>query len=309
MTNEELRAQGPPEVVDNTMRSVVRDCWRKGYWFFRGADYATTPAYFIFGQAWQLMLVEWYNHQDEMKERRDPAFREEVLNSCLQVGTKHWEESGTIGVRNDTLDNLHLLFRHYVANFPHDPFKVIGSESGWEWPIKGTPYSLGGSLDQYIEWKPYGTLVMENKTTGTYLTDSYIEQWSFSNQVSQYIWYLTQLKGKEVFGCLMNLATKNIPKKKAPDNLFARNLERRSLFQLEKFIEEILLDIKDIEREWDRWVWPKASNPINCAGGIGRSPCLFRPLCKVDADPWNIDPTQFEGIVWREEKWEPWKRG
>ena len=167
----------------------------------------------------------------------------------------------------------------------------------------------GGSLDAYLEWPGYGLLVLENKTTGSYLTDNYIDSWSFSSQVTQYIWYLTQLQGKEIFGCLMNMACKRIPKKKTPDALFARDLQKRSPFQLEEFEEEVFAQIKDIEKEWNRWLWPRTRNHVECAGGIGKSPCLFRPLCKAQTKPWDLeDPTSFEGIVWREGPWEPWKR-
>lgn len=308
MTDTELREQGPPKIIDNSIRTTLGKnggCWRQSYFFFRGIEHRITPPYFVFGQAWQLMQVHWYSFQEEVDAGISPERRKEIVDSCLNVGTKHWIESGTYERRNDSLTTLHTLFRLYVEEHPKEIFKVLGSEKGWEWPIIGTPYSLGGSLDHYIERKEWGTLAMENKTTGIYLTDQYIEQWSYSPQVTTYIWYLSQLLGREIFGCYMNLATKRIPKA----NVFSRPLERRSSFQLEEFLENVLEDFADLEKMWDRWNWPKTANPINCAGGIGKSPCLFRPFCLMDAHPWEVDVTLTENMQWRPEKWEPWKRG
>jgi len=307
MEDKELREGGPPTTYDNTMRGTYRSCPRKMYWFLRGLDYEQTPSYFTFGKVWQIVLDAWYSPQTDSTMGTDAIYAHGMR--ALEVGRKAWDDEGCVGSRNDTWENLELLFKHYIGQYPTEPFRVVGTEKGWEWPLAGTPYFLGGSLDGYIEWEGYGLLVMENKTSGVYLTDQYIRQWNFANQITQYIWFLTRFLGKEIFGCLMNMATKRIPKKKAPDSLFARDLQKRSSWELEQFEEDILLDIKDIEREWERWIWPKSGNPIECVGGIGKAPCLFQSLCSVDAKPWEIDPMNYQGLIWRKEKWEPWKRG
>lgn len=304
--DKSMREEGPPLTFDNTMRGTFRSCPRKFYWFWRGLDYATTPPYFTFGRAWQAILDKWYTPQ--VTQSMSPTEIYAKMEDALEAGRQVWAEDGAIGSGVNTIENLEELFKHYVGTYPVEPFVVVGAEKGWEWPIAGTPYFLGGSLDDYVQWQPYGYLIMENKTSGVYLNDQYIRGWSFAQQVSQYIWYLTQLKGDEVFGCLMNMACKRIPKKKTPDALFARNLETRDPFELEEFIESTLLDIKDIEREWERWKWQKTVNQIECVGGIGKSPCLFQGLCQAKAKPWELDPLAYAGIKWREEKWEPWLR-
>ena len=308
-TDKELRSGGPPSTYDWTMRSTFRSCPRKLYFFLRGLDYANTPPYFTFGKAWQATLDQWYDPQ--VGEDWLPDSIVQHYLRALEGGRKVWAEDGVEGFTPNDCATMELLFQHYVSTYPLEPFKVIGTEKGWEWPFRDTPYYLGGSLDGYIEWSPYGVLVMENKTTGLYLGDQFLKQWNFSGQVTQYTWYLVQLMGEEIFGCLMNMASKRIPKTKAPTNLFARDLQKRSPFQLEEFEQGVLLDIQDIEREWDRWAWPKTLNPIECVGGIGRAPCLFQPLCLTEAHPWELDPSTWarEGITSRDGDWCPWKRG
>lgn len=302
-----MREAGPPTTYDWTLLSQFVGCARKFYWFYRGLDYVSIPAYFTFGKAWQATLDAWYTNQtvDGMSPTEIFTKGEEALES----GRRVWLEDNPVQNPPNDWATHQELFKYYIGNFPVEPFKVIGAEKGWIWPLAGTPYSLGGSLDDYILWEPFGFCVMENKTTGTYLTDQYIEGWSFSNQVTGYIWFLTQFKGEEIFGCLMNMATKRIPKKKTPEHLFGRNLEKRDEFDFEKYEEKVRIIIADIEREWDRWVWPTSANQIECVGGIGKSPCLFKALCKTKLDIQDIQPLGYRGLKWREEEWKPWERG
>lgn len=297
MTDAELRAQSPPDTLDNTLRCTFDSCRRKFYWFLRGCDYRFTPAYFVFGRVWQIILDTWY----------DPKIGGDV-EVAIAAGQAEWDKEMVEGKGLDTWPNLEKLFRLYAETFPVEPWTVVKMESGWEWPILGTNFFLAGSLDGYIEFRPYGMLALEDKTSGVYLSDTFINQWKFSQQVTQYIWYLTQLLGEEVFGCLMNLACKRIHGGQTPQ--FARNLETRSEYELEKFVEDCLQSFSDIALEWERWTWTKTCNHIECAGGIGKSPCLYQGLCLSELPIGEIDPFQgFEGIIHRDGPWEPWKRG
>ena len=96
-----------------------------------------------------------------------------------------------------------------------------------------------------------------------------------------------------------------------PEGMFARNLEKRSPFKLKEFEETTKALIEDILREFDRQIWPKTKSVIECAGGIGKSPCQFRRLCLADDYPWNMSNEQLLGndLKFRDSPWEPWKRG
>ncbi len=302
MTDQELRDQGPPTTLDNTIRSTYADCPRKLYWFLRRFEYANRPAYFTFGAAWQEILLEWYSQDKE----RGPTERFAI---CCQKGLDYWDKAGEDGSAPNNKENLLSMFAYYVQKFPSEPWHVIAGESGWEWPlatINGTEYFLGGSLDGYVDWPGYGILCLENKTTGMYLTDSFLNQWSFSPQVTGYIWALTRMQGKEIFGALMNLASKR--NMKEPDKRFTRTLEKRNEDQLQQFERDWIYFIEELERAWFEWVWPLATNAINCAGGIGRSPCQYRPLCAHGAPIRSVDPNSIPSLVESKELWKPWAR-
>ena len=308
MHDHELKEEGPPVKLDNTMALSFEECPRKFYWWRRGFTYAQKPNYFAFGSIWGEMQGLWHGSEGPHVGFDTPEF-ELSIALCLQLGRKLWTESGAIDDRSNSLSNLEALFLRYVETYQDEPFHLVkgGAEKGWLWPLVDTPYYLGGAIDAYIEWPGYGRLIKEDKTTGIYLNDSYIRQWEFANQVTGYIWYLTQLFGEECWGCLMDMASKRITKTgKTP--LFARILIQKSETQLEEFEKDWLYRIHRIEDCWNTWHFPKTMNPINCTGGIGKSPCLYQPLCLSDMPFTDLTPTQFPGIVESDERWAPWER-
>ena len=311
-TDTELRSAPFPDTFDNTMRVMAATCPRKFYWFLRGYDYSETPAYFTWGKAWHEILRIWYSStEDHDGDPNSPEFWNTVAKA-VAAGQEMWDSEGGIDYRLNNRAALLAIFKAYVEQYPREPWKMVaeGDERGWVWPVEGTPYYLAGSIDLYVEWPGYGFMPLENKSAGGYLSDSYVQQWDFSTQVSGYTWYATQLHGEDCFGTLVNMATKNIPGPRAnwTTARFQRSLQRRSPFQLEEYIEDFLWDIENLQRCWDQWRWPKTSDVVNCAGGTGKAPCLFRPLCNLDQHFTQTDPLMFRGISLREEEWKPWER-
>ncbi len=315
MTSAELKALGPPTTLDNTLRTTYRGCPRKEYWFLRGYDYkeGTKPAYFIFGSAFTEMQDHWYKNEGDYE-------------GSLKAGQEYWNANieGKETFKPDNLETLEGLWKLYTEHYPMEPWTLIDGEVGWRFPIgerNGEVLWYGGSMDGYIEWPGYGFLVLENKTTGGWIASNYIAQWSYSPQVTGYIWGLTQLKGEEIFGCLMNMSCKNLPappkilkngneaKRKARTTpQFGRKLEQRSTVALEEFESEVLDDFRLIHEEWDRWTWKKSIDPGECVGRPGRSACLYRHICITPIPFEEIDPLTFQGIKLRKGVWEPWKR-
>jgi len=310
MRDDELRAAGPPKNFDNTLGATYCECPRKWYWWKRGFNYQSRPSYFSWGSAWGIMQGFWYSSKGPYSAAGSSDFLE-AQAVAQNLGKAYWLDSGSVEKPpNDTLDNLLSLFEAYTETYENEPFELVpgGAEKGWLWPLEGTPYFLGGAIDQYIKWESFGTLVKEDKTLGGYLTDNYIRQWAFANQVTGYIWYVNKVLGEECFGCLMNMASKTPrgPKSTAKTPRFARVLEKRTEEQLKEFEIDWLHRIHRIEDSYSNWYWPKSMNPINCTGGVGKSPCLYQPLCLSPMHFTELDPLQFPGIVEDNTPWEPW---
>jgi hypothetical protein len=306
-TDKELKEMGTPQVFDNTMLSTWNKCPRAFYWFMRRLDPADTAAYFTYGRACGVILNTWHSTQGELPP--DVRFR-----MALEEGEKEWLKDLPEEYGDNTWDGLQLLFQHYRLVYGDEelwtyPYKT--GELGFTVPIPGTPYLYGGSIDAAIQWKNYGIFIREDKTTGGYITDSFLNQWDHASQVAGYIWAMEEVLGSPIQGVLMNVLSKK--KRKAGDeNLrFSRPMVTKSAFKREHFIQETVRLIQEIEREYNLWEWPKYGerDPINCAGGMGRSACPYRRLCLLDQDPWDF-PENFDygpGLHFRE-AWAPWDR-
>lgn len=312
MLDHELRKEGIPPIWDATLLSMTWKCPRMLYWFLRRVDYngEAKPSYFSWGSAAQEMLTKWYEISTEDRLNHTQS----AIDEALDAGLTYWDKEGIDKPPNDTRAGLIKVFEAYVDFYPNEPWELIkdGGELGWQWPLAGTDFSLGGSLDGYIHWPGYGNLILENKTSGQYLSDSYIGQWAFSTQITNYIWFLNQLQGKQAFGCLVNMLTKNIPGPKSnwKTPRFTRILETRSPAALKNFTEQATYTIDGAQTMWDQWYFPKTLDHINCSGGAGISACKMKRVCLIDEVPFTeLDPpAMFDYLKYRETPWQPWTR-
>ena len=312
-TDEEMRESSFPLEWDNTMLVQGSACRRRLYWFLRGVDYRVKPVYFAWGAAWQAGIEAWYGSEGEMDERYEIA-----RDAAFSV----WED--TQGGKKDSKTSLERGLLYYAAEYPKELWKIQllrgKSEFGFSFPLPETEFSLTGAVDGYIEWSPYGLLLLENKSTGMYFYETFHQQWGFSTQIAQYIWALKQILGETPFGALVNVVSKSvISTQKAwdlfrktgspPENAFSRHLEKRSEFSLLDFERDTRILLEDLHLEWDRWLWPKTRDHIQCVGGPGKSACMYRRLCLVDSYPWSIQDPTGPDLKWRDEPWKPWERG
>uniref|UniRef100_A0A6H1ZD13 PD-(D/E)XK nuclease superfamily protein n=1 Tax=viral metagenome TaxID=1070528 RepID=A0A6H1ZD13_9ZZZZ len=307
MKDIELKEGGPPDTFDNTLITNYLKCPRQEYWFLRGLDYVRTPSYFVWGRAWGATLNSWHHQENQGKSKE---WRETM---ALLAGGKVWnsEPVEIFDSRpNDTWDNLVSTFKYYIEAYGEtEPWQQIGDEVGFRFPIPHTLIFYGGSLDSYVEWKPYGTLEREDKSTGSYITPNYMAQWGSVSQITGYTWALQQIVEKP-FGVLMNVSSKR--PRKEPLLRFSRELQTRSEWRTAEFIRETVRIADLIRGEWDQWEWPKwgERNPYSCVGGPGLSPCLYKSLCLQEMPPWELEETYNfeEQFSWRKKKWSPWER-
>jgi len=294
-----------PTTWDNSMRSLGKACPRKLYFFLRGYETKFSKSYLVWGSAWHKIMDAWYKSTEQTERKFIQSLTEGVNYYDDNIGDQ--EPS-----RLDTRDNLVTAFRYYVERYEADPFKLIegASEQGFSWPLLGTPFFYAGSMDGYIEWNPYGFLVLEHKTTSEYLSDSFVGQWEFSPQVTGYHWYLSKIH-ENVYGVLVNMITKQIPS--ATSNWTTprvhRVLVRKTEEQLLEFEEDVVEDINLFKSYYVLDRWPKTTNPRNCVGGPGLSACPFKRICSTPVDFRNVDISIYDHLCMREERWEPWKRG
>lgn len=306
MDDKELREKGPPEDFDNTILSNWTGCHRDLYWFLRGLDYKETPGYFVFGRAFGSSCNIWHSSEgDRVKDR---------LEAALATGKKIWEKECPAEHETNNWETFEEVFKEYVVNYGEkEPWTMLygKGEKGFALPLPGAPQGVKycGAIDAPILWKPYGMLSREDKTTGDWVNQKFLDQWDYATQPTGYIWAFETVIG-ECFGCYMNIAGKK--RRKEPSDRFARYLTKRTEGELERFMEESVRLVEEIWREWDcgQWNWDKTGkrNQMICVGGMGRSRCLYASLCALDLEPWELEEYSFlDEFTWRG-KWAPWER-
>jgi len=273
-------------------------------------DSGVRPAYFTFGTAWGNALNVWHGNPELAREPR--------LFKTIMAAKKIWDDEGAFpkdGKDVNNWGNLETMLEQYAERYAmEEPWTQVQPEVGFRYPIQGTDILYGGAIDDYIDWPGQGPLNREDKTTGEYVntqpSDSYMAQWDYSSQVMGYQWLLMQILGEAPWGCLMNVASKR--NRKEPDLKFARAMVRFDEYQLDMFIKETIIFADRIRRRWDRdgWAWPRVGfrNPRICVGGLGKSPCAYRYICRLPINPEEveIDLKKF-GLRDRPE-WKPWER-
>lgn len=313
MNDQELRSGGPPERFDNTMLATRSTCHRQLYWFLRGLDYKSVPAYFVYGRAFGTAANVWHSRNGE-----EPISR---LTEALLAAEKIWQEESPIEFEKNTWEDFKSLFKQYASHYgPTEPWSMIygKGEKGFSLPMPGAPEGCEycGAIDAPILWEPYGMMPREDKTTGSWVNVGYLAQWDFSTQVTGYHWAFETVIGP-CAGVYMNIAGKTprfegVGKNKvpAPGLRFNRYLTSRTPDEQKRFVEETCRLMEEIWREWDHWNWDKTGkrNPMNCTGGMGKKRCLYSSLCKLDVEPWELEEYNFlDEFSWRG-KWAPWER-
>jgi len=310
MQDHELRRMEPPRIWDNTMRTLYVECPRKLYFFLRRFTYEKSelPIYFTWGRAFHQALLTWHT-----SSVADPLLREA---SAIGQARRLWQDEGAMDKPpTDTLANLESKMSRYAEHYgPSEDWQFIphGAEAGWIWPLS-SKWELAGAMDGYVSWPGKGIFALEHKTTGSYLIPNYREQWHFATQITGYVWYLHQtLPREQIYGAMINMITKQIkgPRSKWRYPEFDRELIKKLPWQLEKFQEDFLFDLEHFERSWNDWNWPQIgmTHATSCSGGPGRTPCLFRGICRSPVELSEIDIRRYVGIVETDEPWEPWKR-
>lgn len=310
MKDEQLREEPFPIIWDDTMRRQAAQCKRKLYFFLRRFDYAAKPPYFTFGNAWQAILDHWYMQDAEIINSPGSEVYNLMALKSLKRGEAVWDAESPEPNADNRRENLKILWDNYLKTYPKEGWRMLEREIGFEWPIMGTDYFYAGALDGRIEWKEYGILAFEDKTEGSYLSRSVLDKYLFRTQQTGQVWYIYQQMGEMPFGCLVNCVTKKIPgpTSKWTTNRCERIPVRKSKAKLDSFIEDLLWEIEDFKRCWNKWHFPMTSDEINCVGGVAKAPCLFKPVCLSGGDPAKVDVAYYEGIIERTDRWEPWKR-
>jgi hypothetical protein len=173
----------------------------------------------------------------------------------------------------------------YFEEYKDDPAQIIHLangrpatelsfkfESGIASPF-GTEYLLCGHLDRVVDYA--GDLfVMDQKTTGGGLGAFYFSQYDLDNQMSQYT-----LAGQVVYNLPLAGVIIDAASILVGQTTFGRGFTMRSKGQLEEWLVNTELHLRNVERYADANQWPMNLKSCGNYGG-----CVFKDICKKDPE-------------------------
>jgi len=295
------------DTIDPTMGTTIDECPRKFYLsFILNLTTKYEKDYFVSGRAWDAARGEI-----EKTDRGELLPFGKRWDNAMKVLDEIYENANTqfINPKREK-SNIVSLLQLYLKDFPNPPYKVLASNVGFKFPYKD--FYLGGELDRYMEWPPYGIVVGEDKTTviviGSRNYDNYRAGFTlgqYANQITHYNWAVRQIT-ENVFGTCVLIASLDIPKRATTirqqfDQIWIQHSEQKIRDYLD-LCESRMSKIRWCEKEGK---WPKSGR--QCSGSWGFQACEFKELCLMDLP---LDQINEETIPWnlykQARRWRPW---
>lgn len=300
--------------IDPTTNACTNECLRKVYWEqVRCIVPSSEPTYFISGRAWDQAM-----HYIESMEFTTP---EGELLKQPSLGVR-WEyalkamNSVYDSARCDFIDpkrdraNLMKLLELFIEQNSNPPYKVLASNLHFKLPYKD--FQMGGELDSYYSWPPYGVVVNENKTTSIVIGSKNYERYKdsftlgqYGNQLLHYLWAVSQIS-EDVYGTHVRVASLDIPKRESTirqqfDSVWLSPARE----QIHDYLTVCQESIARLRRAWKKWRWPKEGR--HCTGAWGLTACPYRHLCLM---PVPLHLMEDNNIPWQlymqAREWKPW---
>lgn len=291
-----------PNTWDPSMTHSVHECARLFYFtYIRNIGIAEEPDYFCSGRAWDAAMGA-FDKEGNLRIRYEAAVKaiHSVYDktSCNRFHPKRTRES------------LLQLLERYIVMFPTSQYEVLASNLPLSIPLSDDLF-LGGELDKYMEWPPYGLVIGETKTSllhsGTKNWDGYMAQFKlggYGHQITHYNYIVERTTGKKPWGTCVFTACLDIPARETTRrDLFSKIWVEHSEAKTQDWLDCIHLADAKAKWCWDNWTWPMQGQ--KCTGAWGTMPCAFRYICMLPAHLHELETVP--SIYVPQGEWAPWK--
>lgn len=227
-----------------------------------------------FGGGVHVALAKWYSTPGEPAERAKTAIEAMVAAWPENMPTDDYR----------TREKAVQVFLDYIKTYPQEQFEVVGypdiplveraftlptgrylecDECGLYMDPEDEYSGVCSNCGQPLEPVEYGGIidagvtfgdqvyVLEHKTTSM-LGPTYFYQYKPNNQVTGYIWALSQLTSKKVGGAVINA----IGAFKSSPNRFERNITNRFPAEIKEWLDHVVITCNEIKRCERTGVWP-----------------------------------------------------
>lgn len=297
-------------IWDNHSLECFRNCPQYYYWrIVKGlVKPGAVKTAADFGSAIHLALEHYYKN-GMTKESKDEAVEKFVEAFTPAINPADDKRTIVKGIE---------ILKNYFLRYDEEVFNVVATEIGGAVELGDYLYSFRNDL--LVEWnQPKGLYGMDHKTTST-LGRMVVKP---NNQLTGYIFALTEMYGEQVLGYIMNEIgvykddsqyDKNAPKvispltgklvyQKKQRETFIRSFTTRTKGEIEAWKMETLHLISQIKSCHQKGVWPKFTNFCSAFS----SKCQYLDLCLSSSEA--VVQQMVEMGMYEVEWWTPYVGG
>jgi hypothetical protein len=283
------------------MTHCIAECERKFYFcYLRNVGLEGEPDYYVSGRAWDAAIGA-FETKGNLRLRYEAAVK--AINKVYDETTCEYFKP----IRER--DNVLALLERYVEEFPTPDYTVMAHNLPLKIEIAPRLF-LGGELDKYMQWEPYGLVIGETKTSnqvpGSKYWDSYMAQFrlgQYAHQIDHYNMVVERAIGRKPWGTCVFTACLDIPKRATTvRQLFSRIWIEHNEARSRDWLDTIQLQNEKAKWCWENWTWPPSGQ--RCTGAYGTAPCEYRFICQLGMELHELN--ELPAIYVPKGKWAPW---
>jgi hypothetical protein len=271
------------EVSDNSEISTHQRCPTKGlyqYGLNRAPIGTNYPIQFgvSYHKFREILEVVFEAHPREGDGLLDKEWQRETYELAWYAASKKFEDPPLdhkkAYLTTSRLSNAcQLAFENWLHEKATGRYVVLFNEQAFDLALP-SGRRFGGRFDQILEWN--GKLWIRDFKTVSRMGKTYGDQFEPNNQMTGYVWAAQELSGRRVEGVIIDVCynTKN----QGPE--FHEFLTTRTPEHIERWLETIESETKEIDRYYEAGVFPMRTQACHDYGG-----CYFREACKKSSWP------------------------
>lgn len=275
---------GVQYVWDATSLTIAEECYQKyQYKMIEGWQNEAKSFHLRFGSHYATALEHYYKHRALGADTHEAL--ELVIDEALQDTWDDYEYEENVPVPNSgypwlsgdnakTRENLIRSIIWYVDQFEFEDIKVVILEGGapavehsFTLPVDDG-INLAGHLDRLVDYSN-GNYVMDQKTTGSTISQYFFNQFSPHMQMSLYTF-----AGKAIFHTPVKGVIIDAAQIAVGFTRFERGFTFRTDSQLNEWYDDTMHLIEDIRHHTRENHFPKKLSSCGNYGG-----CEFRAVC------------------------------
>ena len=280
--------------LDSSKIQTYMECPRKFFFSnYVGLQQSEPSVDLVFGVAWHEAMAALLDDK--------PLEGYSNITPAIMAFSKYWEENseGIDTHKHKNPENALFFLSSYVDWWSDDKFTVVETEQSVKIRISKQDFSVDifANIDAVCN-DGHNYFILEHKTTGRWVTQTYLNQWRQKPQTLAYFFYLqnSNIASNDsliLHNILCTSARNNDKIFHRMQSSFSHDQINSWILNTQHYVEQIMSDIRNVESENpdDNIMKSFPKNTTQCSFCPYIDVCMARPnpLKKLDKIPSEFD--------------------